>query len=456
MTFIKNRKNILLIILILGVLVMTISYAAFTTKLNIIGTANTTAVNWNIHFRNWQKIEITTVDGHTNKAEYPQVSELTMSDTSNVTKVEGINVTLNEPKDIARYNFEIINEGSIDAKLDNFTSNLSPNSEAIGYQVKCFESNTREGTEITTDSVLAPNGVAYCFIEVKLNDATNGTQVAGTNQIYVQSPVSISVNASWTWVQNPTSIPAQITVQGVKCENGQLINNTNWCLTNPGATLKNQKFEYWLSDSEKYNSGWHDIEDLYGISQTYYFQNGYAYIGWLEENGDRYFLSDLDDDNNGYVNCNLIKNETRKIENECYSFDLDGISTLEVTPTTLNSNYVESAANTLLCNLGGRSFYKAYDGEALVGYYFNGTYGHPLLVSENSSAVAFKNSSSYSVFNYTSTYEYKCKTYYVSSWEYGMPNSTSTSGIAPKIGDNSTEQDEAVELLLKKAFNEIQ
>ena len=42
------------------------------------------------------------------------------------------------PGDYYEFTVDAVNEGSIDAKLDNFTSNLSPNSEAIGYQTKCF------------------------------------------------------------------------------------------------------------------------------------------------------------------------------------------------------------------------------------------------------------------------------------------------------------------------------
>ena len=202
----NKKKNILLGILVVGIISMTVAFASLATNLNISGTANTTAVNWNIHFQEWQKVAISTgLNGNTNTAVSPEVSGLTMSDRSNVTKVEGIAVTLNQPGDIAKYNFEIKNDGNITAKLDNFSASLSPSSDVIGYQVKCYESNTRTGTEVTTNSTLAPAGIAYCYIEIKYNDATNGAQTAGSNQVYTQSAVNTSLSASWTWVQDDGS-----------------------------------------------------------------------------------------------------------------------------------------------------------------------------------------------------------------------------------------------------------
>ena len=120
----------------------------------------------------------------------------------------------------------------------------------------------------------------------------------------------------------------------------------------------------------------------------------------------------------------------------------------------INEDYVMSNAGELICTFGSRRFYKAYDGDAYAGYFYNGTYGHPLLVSEDPDAVVFTTSDSGSTkFTYTNTIEYKGKTYYICSDEYAMPYSTSTNGFAKKIGDVIGEVD-AAELLLKKAFNE--
>ena len=122
----------------------------------------------------------------------------------------------------------------------------------------------------------------------------------------------------------------------------------------------------------------------------------------------------------------------------------------------LNPDYVTSEANELICVLGNRYFYKAYDGEAYVGYYFNGTNGHPLLVSEDPDSVSFRLSSNSNSqkYNYTSTVEYQGRTYYVSSWEMAMPTSVSTGGMGLRIGD-TIDVPEAAILLIKTARNEL-
>ena len=196
----NKKKNILLGTLIVGVLAMTVAFAALATNLTINGTANVAATKWNIRFENWVKANPQTAGGHTNTAVSPAVNELTMQDNSNVTKVSGINVTLNQPGDIAKYTFEIANRGTIAAKLDNFTATDTSQNSLVNQVVKCYESSSREGTEITTNYVLGVEQKVYCYLVVSYKDQTN-SQTPGQSQIYSQEPVSTSISASWTWTQ---------------------------------------------------------------------------------------------------------------------------------------------------------------------------------------------------------------------------------------------------------------
>ena len=195
----NKNKNILLGVLIVGIISMTVAFAALSTNLRINGTTNVAATRWNIHFQNWEKVSIPTVtiggNTQTNNAQSPAVNQLTMQDNSNVTKVSDVNVTLNGPGDTAKYTFEIINEGTIDAKLDDFTVTDTTNNNLVDYQVKCYESSSLTGTEVDENSVLSANGgLAYCYLQVTYKEQTN-TQTAGSNQVYNQSAVSTSVSA---------------------------------------------------------------------------------------------------------------------------------------------------------------------------------------------------------------------------------------------------------------------
>ena len=336
----KDKKNLLLGILIVGVISMTVAFAALTSRLTLNGTANVAATRWNIHFDNWEKVSIptVTVGGNTqqNTAQSPAVNQLSTSDNSNVTKVTGISVTLNQPGDIAKYTFEIVNEGTIDAKLDSFTPTITNNSnDLIGYTVACYETNARTGNAITTDYVLGVNERVYCLAEVKYNDRTNSNE-AGTNQRYEQSAVSTTISAEWIWVQADSSQSSGgggNTPSGI-CQGGQMIKDanlqdTNWCLTNPSASLQNQRFAYYTNGTTQIMSGLQTIDDLYGISQTYYFVDGIAQVGLQTVNNNIYYFSDDDDDGNNYLNCNMLKNTTKTVSGTCYSFNANGVGTVD-------------------------------------------------------------------------------------------------------------------------------
>ena len=96
--------------------------------------------------------------------------------------------------------------------------------------------------------------------------------------------------------------------------------------------------------------------------------------------------------------------------------------------------YVVNDKNTLLCTISGRLYTKAFDGKAIVGYFYTGSWTYPLLISEEENAVAFDTSYNSITHYYTKTCEFDGVTYYVSSSEYAMPgNNNSTSGFAKLI-----------------------
>ena len=322
-----DKKTVLLGVLIVGIISMSVAFAALSTRLNINGTTNVAATKWNIRFENWEKANPATAGGHTNTVVSPEVNELDMKDGTNVTKVSGINVTLNQPGDTAKYTFEIANRGTIDAKLDNFTVTDTSENNLVGYEVKCYDQEEK-GNEITTNSVLAVEQVVYCYMQVTYKEQTN-SHTAGQNQIYNQEAVSTSISASWTWVQNDGSSSSQSggNEQGTSTSgSGEFIKGgtTGWKLVTARTPLENQEFEYWTTTEEKIMSGWHELEDYYGHLQEYYFENGLAKKGWLTYNSNRYYLSTFDDDENGYINFNMLKNETREIDGQCYTFASDG------------------------------------------------------------------------------------------------------------------------------------
>lgn len=111
-------------------------------------------------------------------------------------------------------------------------------------------------------------------------------------------------------------------------------------------------------------------------------------------------------------------------------------------------------ANDLLCTLSRRNYYKAYDGWALVAYYYCSTgYSGPILVSDEADNVAFKTTWDSNILTYGGTIIYNGKTYYYSSTEYFMPGNltnTDTNELYKcNNGNQISVQNAALEILEK-------
>ena len=112
-----KKNNIIVITLIVIICIMAISYAAFSTKLNINGSANITS-DWDI-----KSTGVTTKNilGDATKAFEPVVSETSVTFKTN----------LFSPGDSMTYEVTIANEGTIDAKVDSIEMTESKNPAII-------------------------------------------------------------------------------------------------------------------------------------------------------------------------------------------------------------------------------------------------------------------------------------------------------------------------------------
>ena len=261
-----KTKNILLIVLGVAVVGMTVAFAALSSQLKIQGTASVPNVSWNIHFQNWDDNTEDTVtyggNTHQNTAVFPAASTLTKTLSPNVTKVDGLNVTLYQPGDYASYTFEIINEGTIDASLDNFTHNLTCASgndcSHLSYTVECVDS--QNNNVLTGNPTLAKNGgLAYCTLTVTYTDQTNqNSGTAGSNQVYTPSAASATLDATWVYVQKMN-------------DNNQSGNNSN---------IPSSSFTYSYISGDTTNALSHDVNGNYWYSDI-----GNDWVTYLKNDG---------------------------------------------------------------------------------------------------------------------------------------------------------------------------
>lgn len=117
----RSVKIISLIALVVAVLCLTIAFAAMSTTLTINGTAEVNTAKWDIHFANLSEPEIT---GDASVEGTPTITD---------TLISGYKATITKPGDKVVYSFDIVNDGTIDAKIGAFSE---PEIETISNVAK--------------------------------------------------------------------------------------------------------------------------------------------------------------------------------------------------------------------------------------------------------------------------------------------------------------------------------
>ena len=103
----RKIKVLSLVALIVAVLGLTVAFAALSQTLTINGTASVDAAEWDIHFENL--IENSQSGG-----------KLNATPIMDGTSITGIDATITKPGDYTGFFVDIINNGTIDAKVSSF------------------------------------------------------------------------------------------------------------------------------------------------------------------------------------------------------------------------------------------------------------------------------------------------------------------------------------------------
>lgn len=108
----RKQKNKRLIVALALILLVTISigYAALSTTLTINGTANIAATSWNVHF---ESVNVTS--GSVTGANVTTAPAVPTGSTT--TTQLSYNVTLNQPGDFYEFTVDVVNGGTINAKI---------------------------------------------------------------------------------------------------------------------------------------------------------------------------------------------------------------------------------------------------------------------------------------------------------------------------------------------------
>ncbi|MBQ9024065.1 MAG: hypothetical protein IJ105_02450 [Bacilli bacterium] len=192
-----NSKSVALAVLGVILVGMTIAYAALQTNLSISGSVQSPSVSWDVHIINFAK---GTVVG---SATGPTAEELTTGGHLNATAISDVAVNLPKPGDSITYSWDIVNAGTIDAKLTSApTGGIrctdGKNCNDITYNLACdTAASTANNVLYATND--GDTDTAHCTLVISRAAATVSQDA---NQTYTSNDGAGTFNMAWTYVQN--------------------------------------------------------------------------------------------------------------------------------------------------------------------------------------------------------------------------------------------------------------
>ena len=191
----RKIKVLSLVALIVAVLGLTVAFASLSQMLTINGTANVNAASWDIYFENLQSF----ADGDATINDEPVLS---------ATSITGIDVTLTKPTDSTLFWVDIVNDGTIDAKIDSVE--ISPLCDLSSAVESCDWDN--DGTVTETDIQKINDNLSFSIayndgqIVLKQNDTLNAGE---TKKIGIAIAYYKLIEGDTLQYEESTELPAR-------------------------------------------------------------------------------------------------------------------------------------------------------------------------------------------------------------------------------------------------------
>lgn len=224
----SSRKNLslTLIIMAISILSLTVVYAALSVTLNITGSTEIAASNWDIHLEN------------------PIVR--TGSVSANAPSISGNNnlsftANLKTPGDYYEFSVDVVNDGTVDAMIDSVVKTPELTEEQSKY-IK-YEATYQNGNSISTKQTLKKGTRTPIIIRVEFRKDLTAADLPKTTTnlnlkltlVYVQSDgtgSTIANNGIATDLETPS---CNLTINGTTGSNGWYITRPTISInTNPG------------------------------------------------------------------------------------------------------------------------------------------------------------------------------------------------------------------------------
>ncbi len=168
----RRTKALVVVVLLIVVAGLTVAFAALSATLNINGTAYLDAAKWGIKFENLSEpvsVGTATTTG-TAKIEESKSAE-----------INGINVSLSTPGDKVTYTVDLVNEGTINAKIDKIEKTVLTEEQ---QKYLTFKITDKDGREVNEGDILSAGETRNLTITIEfIKDLTKEDLPTSTSTI---------------------------------------------------------------------------------------------------------------------------------------------------------------------------------------------------------------------------------------------------------------------------------
>ena len=263
----KERRTKALVIVVLLVVIagLTIAFAALSTTLNINGTAYLDAAKWGIRFENLSsptRVGEATTTG-TAKIEETKAAEIT-----------DMNVSLSIPGDKIVYTVDLVNKGTINAKIDNIEK-TQLTSEQQRYLT--FKVTDKDGREVSEGDILSAGETKKITITIEfIKDLTKEDLPKQT------STISLSYKLNFVQTDDKTTSGSQGGNEKTYAVGDEfcLENECFYVIKDNGTTVSALAKQNVNTETSRQDSNANNLRFAY---DTYDENNGYGY--WADSSG---------------------------------------------------------------------------------------------------------------------------------------------------------------------------
>ena len=196
----KGMKFAVITALVIGVMGVAVGFAAFSTALQIDGSATVNTSSWNVFFASATK------DG-TSTATVLTEPTITTNDAGKaLAKLNNWQVTFNEPGQFAKYNIKVTNSGSYEAILDNVN---------IPKNLTCTGTGDTKATDETNVCGNLEYTLTYATAQTH-SDSTSSAVITEGDKLAAGQSVDLVLTLTYKSFNDETKLPkAAVNVSGL-------------------------------------------------------------------------------------------------------------------------------------------------------------------------------------------------------------------------------------------------